>query len=397
VNLPDYAAGAQLLWLLLPLTAACTWWLARSPVRQRTAPRVRARRPRHAYTEQPDAGVEAFMRTLESESGTEDTQLTLGSLLRRRGVVDHAIRIHQGLIARPYLSAEQRARALHELAWDYLRSGLLDRAENLFHEVIAADTPHTAEALSGLLDIYQQEHDWQRAIDTARRLQQHDGRSLGALIAQFHCEQAEVLLKRARHGEAAAALRRALRADAHCARAAMIEARVLHEQGRLSQALRAYREVEQRQPELLTEVAEPLLACYRELHRLEQGRDYLQAAYRRHGDATVLLVLTRLIAESEGEHAAFRFLAGELKYQPSIDGMEWLLSYIAGQVDAPLSGSLLGIGGLLGGLARQGPTYRCRHCGLGSHTLHWRCPGCHQWDIVRRDSLQPSSSDPPHA
>ena len=143
--------------------------------------------------EQPDKAIEVFIRMLEVDSETVETHLALGNLFRRRGEVDRAIRIHQNLIARPTLDRDQRAHALLELGMDYMRLGLLDRAEGLFLELVESDL-HLNQAYTELLEIYQQEKDWENAINIARKLELISGKSLNPVIAQFYCERAESAL-----------------------------------------------------------------------------------------------------------------------------------------------------------------------------------------------------------
>ena len=116
--------------------------------------------------------------------------MALGNLFRRRGEVDKAIRIHQNLIARPTLTKGQRATAMMELARDYLRAGVLDRAEGLFKD-LQQTRSHAEEALRSLLAIYEQEREWESAIATARRLEQTTGRPAGEVIAHYYCELSE--------------------------------------------------------------------------------------------------------------------------------------------------------------------------------------------------------------
>ncbi len=146
----------------------------------------------YVLNEQPDKAIEVFVKMLEVDSETVETHLALGNLFRRRGEVDRAIRIHQNLIARPNLNREQRSLALLELGMDYMRSGLFDRAESLFIELVEIDL-YTVAAFTELLDIYQQEKDWGNAIKMARRLELSSGRSLKKNIAHFYCEQASKL------------------------------------------------------------------------------------------------------------------------------------------------------------------------------------------------------------
>ncbi len=151
----------------------------------------------YVLNEQPDQAIEVFIKMLEVDNETVETHLALGNLFRHRGEVDRAIRIHQNLIARPKLSRAQRTSAMFELGMDYMKSGLLDHAENLFCELVETEL-YPVPALTELLDIYQQEKDWENAIRTARRLELYSPKPLNKVIAQFYCQKASALRS---HGE----------------------------------------------------------------------------------------------------------------------------------------------------------------------------------------------------
>src|SRR5690242_4385196 len=116
--------------------------------------------------EETDKAVDIFVKMLEVDSDTVETHLAVGKLFRRRGEVDRAIRIHQNLIARPQLEKVYREQSLYELGQDYLSAGMLDRAERIFLELVSAKS-HSAQALRTLIDIYEQEKDWENAVKTA--------------------------------------------------------------------------------------------------------------------------------------------------------------------------------------------------------------------------------------
>ena len=165
---------SNLIWLLLPLAAASGWYLAsRGGAHRRGEPPTLSKDYfkglNYLLNEQPDKAIDVFIAMLEVESDTIETQLALGNLFRRRGEVDRAIRIHQNLITHSALGDEQRSLAALELGMDYMRSGLFDRAERLFKSLLDSGT-HTKKALSQLLDIYQQEQDWDKAIACAREI-----------------------------------------------------------------------------------------------------------------------------------------------------------------------------------------------------------------------------------
>ncbi|HSH40689.1 MAG TPA: tetratricopeptide repeat protein, partial [Arenicellales bacterium] len=172
---------AAWLLLLLPAAAGTGWYLGRRE--QKSAPAINLP---SAYfqglnfllNEQPDKAIEVFLKVLEVDSETVEMHLALGNLFRRRGEIERATRIHQNLIARPNLEEHHRLQALFQLAQDYLRAGLLDRAESLLLELSDVDR-HAESALRLLKDIYEQESEWEKAVDVLRRLEKIQGTDQG--------------------------------------------------------------------------------------------------------------------------------------------------------------------------------------------------------------------------
>lgn len=381
--------SAYLFWLLLPVAAWSGWWLARR--NQDNGAGRRQRRDIHpeyfkglnyVLNEQPDKAIEVFIRMLEVDSETVETHLALGNLFRRRGEVDRAIRVHQNLIARPNLDRDHRTLALLELGLDYMRSGLLDRAESLFRELIEIDA-YTAQAYRELLDIYQQEKDWDNCISTARQLESVSGKSQVLCVAQFYCEKADELRSQGQARPAADMVKRALSIDSGCARASLIEAELALANGKLRHAVRSYRRVETQDPDFLPEIIQPLLDCYRRLERLDEGVDWLRAIIERHGGITATLILTDLIAQRDGADAAAEFLIRELRRRPSVRGLDRLIEYTLAHADGRTRESLVTVHELTAKLLEERPVYQCTHCGFIGQSLHWQCPGCKYWSTVK--------------
>ena len=186
--------------------------------------------------QRPDKAIDVFLRMAEVDGETMEIHLALGSLFRRRGEVERAIRIHQNLVARPGLDREQRGFALYELAQDYMRAGLFDRAESLLQE-LAEIEPQGRRALKALIEIYQQEKDWAGALSVAERLEKLTGRPMAVQIAQYHCELAEECLKARSPEPASAHLRAAQSVHPQCVRATMLQARIELERGNADTAL----------------------------------------------------------------------------------------------------------------------------------------------------------------
>jgi lipopolysaccharide biosynthesis regulator YciM len=227
----------NLLWLLLPVAALSGWLIGQRRINQKDGSSSSSIYPEYfkglnyVLNEQPDKAIEVFIKMLEVDSETVETHLALGNLFRRRGEVDRAIRIHQNLIARPSLDREQRANALLELGMDYMRSGLLDRAEALFLELIESNL-HLNDSCTELLDIYQQEKDWENAIKIARKLEIISGEKSNSIIAQFYCECADSALIDGNMRVAKDSIRQAISIYPKCVRASLIEGKMYQKIGK---------------------------------------------------------------------------------------------------------------------------------------------------------------------
>ena len=381
--------GVVILFLLLPLAAVSGWYVARRQyVRERkrragNIPPEYLKGLNFVLNEQQDKAIEVFIGMLEVDSATVETHLALGNLFRRRGEVDRAIRIHQNLIARPTLDKEQRSLALLELGTDYMRSGLLDRAEALFQELVDSNQ-YTEQALRELLDIYQQEKEWQDAISIARRLEAVAGERLSLEVAQFNCELAELELAGGAEKEARNYIKRALNIDPKCVRASILEGRLEQQQGKYKGAIRAYKRVVRQDIEYLPEVIEPMLACYRENGRLEEFMEYLSELVTGHTGITPVLYLTRLIEELRGTDAAVNFISEQLRKRPTVRGVDKLINYILARADGELRTNLESVKEVTGSLQEINSTYKCRQCGFDAMRMHWQCPSCKHWNTIKR-------------
>jgi lipopolysaccharide biosynthesis regulator YciM len=384
---PEY--WIWLLLVLLPVAAWTGWWTARRRQRSeglkrngRNVPTEYFKGLNYVLNEQPDKAIEVFIKMLEVDSETIETHLALGNLFRRRGEVDRAIRIHQNLIARPTLNREQRALALMELGMDYMRSGLLDRAEGLFQELVDSGY-YSVQSYQQLLEIYQQEKDWPQAIAMARRLETVSDQSLHPVIAQFYCEIADADLVDGRDREARDNLRRALNLDPRCVRASILEARLARRQGKLRTAIKYYKRVEKQDPDYLPEIIQPLLECYQELGRQNEFIGYMKGLLETYENITPALFITEIISQTQGEEEAIRFISSEMEEHPTVRGVDRLLEYAVGKTQGETRESLEAIKDLTRRLLDSRSIYRCLQCGFDAKHLHWQCPGCKNWNTVK--------------
>lgn len=378
----------ELLFLLLPVAAFSGWLIGRrGGGRDQDAgcPEIPAdyyKGLNFLLNEQQDKAIEVFTQMLEVDSNQVEIHLALGNMFRRRGEVDRAIRIHQNLIARPMLDAEQKFAALYALGQDYMRAGVFDRAESLFRELVE-NKVHTRPALELLLDIYQQEKDWERAIQSARRLEGVTGEKRSGMIAQFYCEQAEQSLAAGEPGAARKILRRALSADRACARASLIEGRLELDAGNHKAAIRAFRRLEEQDPDYLPEIIEPIGEAYRGLGRPAELREYLGQLLARHAAISIMLALVDLIRSEEGDTRAAEFATEYLRRRPSVRGMDRLIELNLLQSEGAARTNLQILKEVTAQMLRDKPVYKCGNCGFTGKAIHWQCPSCRHWNTVK--------------
>lgn len=380
---------SEWLWffLLIPLAAMCGWVIGRRGGERHSDNQVSKlsttyfRGLNYLLNEQPDKAIELFLHVAELDKDTFETQVALGHLFRRRGEVDRAIRLHQGLVQRNDLSDPQKVQALLALGEDYMRSGLLDRAETVFTDLTKLDA-RAPQALRHLIGIYQSERDWQKAIEMATRYEAETGEAMGKLVAQFECELAERLRSTGDIDGASAAVARAYAADSTSVRAGMLEGRIEFDAERFAGAVRAYERAARHDPDFLPEILPSLLVSYEKVGDPTGGRAFLAEMCEYYRGIAPVLALTRLVEASDGVHAARDYLARQLKERPSVRGEAALIDLSIADRTDPVA-TLHDLKHVTEQLLVRNPSYRCNRCGFGARSHHWQCPSCKEWGSVK--------------
>ncbi len=373
--------------LLLPLAALSGWVVGRRGGQHHGDTQVSRlsstyfRGLNYLLNEQPDKAIELFLHIAELDKETFETQVALGHLFRRRGEVDRAIRLHQGLVQRNDLSDQQRVLALLALGEDYMKSGLLDRAETVFTDLARIDE-RAPQALKHLLAIYQAERDWERAIDNAVRYEEVTGESMGKLVSQFECELAKRHRANGDLAGARAAIARAYQADATSVRAGILEGRIEAGDGNPDAAIRAYERAARHDTDFLPEVLAPLLAAYERVGDASGARKFLAEMSEHYRGIAPVLALTRLVEAQDGVHAARDYLTRQLKDRPSVRGEAALIDLTLAE-NTNLTGTLQDLRLITEQLLVRNPSYRCNRCGFGARSHHWQCPSCKEWGTIK--------------
>lgn len=371
--------------LLLPVAAATGWYLARRASRRSAGG---GRKPSPDYltglnylvNEDADRAIQAFTRLLEVDQDTVEIHLALGNLFRRQGEVDRALRIHQNLVARPNLSDQHRNQARYELACDYLRAGVLDRAEDLFQE-LATLRDFRDRALHALIGVYEQERDWQRALDATRELEAVRGHSMRPIIAQYLCELAGNARQRRDLAGAMGFLRQALSEYRECVRASLMQGEIEEGQGNHEKAVQHYRRVLDQDMEFAGEIVQPLIRCYTAMSKTQTLHEQLESISARYDGPAPRIAAARLMAQAGNTEKAQAYLASILQSNPSWIGLDELLQ-LTPQATDPLQASLDSLRTALRRVTDASPRYQCSHCGFHARSLYWQCPGCRQWNSV---------------
>ncbi|GAA4866106.1 lipopolysaccharide assembly protein LapB [Luteimonas vadosa] len=373
--------------LLLPVAALSGWVVGRRGGERHSDTQVSRlsttyfRGLNYLLNEQPDKAIELFLHIAELDKETFETQVALGHLFRRRGEVDRAIRLHQGLVQRPDLDDGQKVQALLALGEDYMRSGLLDRAETVFSDLAKIDQ-RAPQALKHLIAIYEAERDWPKAIENATRFEAATGEPMGKLIGQYECELAERLRVAGDMDGARAAVARAYAADSKSVRAGMIEGRVELEAGNDVAAIRALERAARHDADYLPELLPALLSAYERVGDVPGARAFLSEMSEDYRGVAPVLALTKLVEADEGVAAARGYLAQQLKDRPSVRGE-------AALIELTLAGgshheeTLRELGHITDQLLVRNPSYRCGRCGFGARSHHWQCPSCKEWGTIK--------------
>jgi lipopolysaccharide biosynthesis regulator YciM len=366
--------------LLVPLFFGLGWAAARLDIRQvvhesRALPRSYFQGLNFLLNEQPDKAIDSFLEVAKVDSQTVELHFALGNLFRRRGETERAIRMHQNLIDRPDLEESVRLHALSELGQDFLKAGLLDRAEEIFNRLVG--TSFEDEAKRNLLEIYQVEKDWQKAIDLARELPEVASQQQ---VAEFFCELAAGEIMRSRPDSARAFLESAMQQNRKCVRASLLQGDLLLQEENPEGAIAAWQRVEQQDPAYLALVAQRLLETYRKLERRDEGIALLRGYLEHYPSLDLLDVVYQSVLESAGNEAAYRLVRDELQRNPTLLGLEKLMGARLPLVEPEVRTDIDLAKSIIAGYTQRLSRYRCNNCGFRARQFYWRCPACGGWE-----------------
>ncbi len=376
---------SEIIFLLLPIAALSGYVLGRKDQKNRSK-RVRKevsdqyfRGLNYLLSDQEDKAIDLFLKLSEVSEDTIEVHFALANLFKKRGEVDRAIRIHQNLIARPSLDRDYHYQALHELALDYLKAGLFDRAESLFLEV-RNKPAHRESSTQHLLEIYQQEKEWEKAIKIAQDLSKLSTK-VNIALAHYYCEMAESSLSLMESKMAKGYIKKALSTDRNCARASLLEGNMYYQSNHIQQAINAYQRVEKQDPELLSEIIKPLYLCYKSQRKnFKELVDFYKEILDRHQSISIAIAISNIQFNTETQPDIVEILNNYLTTHASVLSIKYLIEHSHDDHDIK---ALKPIENVVNRLWTNEIIYLCRNCGLQTKGHHWQCPGCKTWASIK--------------
>ena len=362
----------------LGLIVARWWWQQRS-VKPTKVNQEYFKGLNYLLNEQPDQAIEVFIKALEVDSETVELHLALAGLFRRKGQVDRATRIHQNLIARPSLTDQQRLQAIFELAQDYYKAGLLDRAENLFIE-LKESVSYRQPALEGLCRIYQQEKEWFKAIEVSRLHKRSLRGQYSKRIAHYWCELAEQAIEKAEFDEARKYLRSASSEDRTSARAVLLRGELNYQLQDFRKAMNLWQGLSTTNSSLPSLVVEKIILCYQKLNDQAGLKEYLLHIASIPKDPDAFEVWRQSLITLFGDGTAQQRIFSQVQNE-GLSGP--VASYLfqntgTGSFTSAQQSQLLK--DLLERAKNRKIEYTCVRCGFDTKALHWLCPNCGEWD-----------------
>jgi len=377
-------------WLLaLPLFFSLGWLAARVDLKQLLAestalPAAYFKGLNFLITNQHDKAIEAFTEAVQANTDSLELHFALGSLFRKRGEVDRAIHLHLNLLEKKELEPQQKLAVTAELAQDYLKAGLFDRAEELFESL--NDDRYRQPALRALLEIYVREREWERAIKAATELERISGVPFRVEISHYYCEMA-VKSKLANDTHTARfELDLALNANKNCVRANVLLGDLEAEANNHMAAISTWKRIEFQNPEYLGLVAPKLLASYRALNQIAEGLSLLQTYLQTYQLTSLLNVLYEATMAEEGAESAAKLARNELIKMPSLTTLDQLLQARAILETSEPQPANLQDTQLMQQAVRHAignkTAFHCEQCGFKAKYHHWQCPACNAWESL---------------
>ncbi len=338
--------------------------------------------PDHDDRVERDPELNNLLEQYAVDDQSVELYLTMGDAFRRRGEYSRAIGVHEHLLSKGSLSADQQRKIKLELARDYAGAGLLDRVEALLKPLVK-DNPNDAASQASLLRLYEKQQEWQAAIDLAGANTSLDASEKNALQAQYCCELAAIAEIEDNATDAYQWLQKALKAEPQCSRALVMLGRHCIRLKKYPEAIANFEQIEKHHPELVPEIAESYFSALHESGDQQALRNHLEYVRGRQNSYSVIKLARDSISKLEGEQQASDFFIEQLAKRPSLKGLRDWAEYELELTKPEDKPKVAAIVEMLRDVTDEKPVYLCDRCGYRCKQIQWYCPGCENWNSVK--------------
>jgi lipopolysaccharide biosynthesis regulator YciM len=372
-------------WLLvIPFFFTLGWLAARVDIKQIISestdlPSAYFKGLHYLITNQYEKAIEAFDNAIKINNDSLELHFALGALLRRTGQIDRAINLHIDLLEKRELTQSQQESVKAELAQDYFKAGLYDRAEELL--LVLDKENYYQFSLNTLLEIYVKEREWEKAVETATELEKISGVSFRISVSHYFCEIAVNQILSKKYTLAKKALNRALEESTNCTRANILLGDIHADDKSFEEAIVYWKKIEFQQPEYLGLVAPKIIAAYQTINKVNEGLSILARFFDIYKLKSLLNVLYETVLANEGPNQAENIARKELIQRPSLSALDQLFQAQAIGKTNKIDNIEL-IQQTIKNTIGDRRFYMCNQCGFKARQFHWQCPACNAWESL---------------
>jgi len=379
----------ELLFLLLPVAMGYGWFMGRNSVKQNQHSAKQDLSIKYStglnylLSNQQDKAIDYLIEALKVEDDTVEAHFAMANLFRRRGELDRALKIHEHLVRQKHLPSKAKEQAAFELGQDFLRAGLYDRAEKMFHRLLKSK-PYGHKSINYLMQIYQSTKDWQEGIELAKAIVKTKDKRLLHSLANFYCELATQALENDEFIEVIELLENALKYDANSCRANWLLATIYENHQQYNEAAQCYRDIYHQDKEFFPDVIDKMQAVYLKLEDEAGFYQFIRKVYDETGATSALIKYLEHVEQTSGASKAQEFILVALKRRPTIRGFKHFIKMqMLENGEGDNHDNLDMIKELISEYLSVKHRYDCRNCGFNSSTHYWSCPSCHDWEQLK--------------
>ncbi len=228
--------------------------------------------------------VQKFKEAARENTDDIHAYLRLGDLLREKGMVSTALKIHKDLTLRSGQDSETQQKVKRSLLLDYEASGDLDQAARLSREILEEENSYRKEITSKLLSILEKKELWEEAYDASKKYIKPLTKPYQKRMALYLVFIGKRLMQEGQGKEARIKFKEALKDNAECSAAYYFLGLSYYQEDRLEDAIREWQKLASKIPSKAHVVFDGLERAWFDLGRYTEAENVYQDFLTRHPD-----------------------------------------------------------------------------------------------------------------